>query len=253
MKTRIYFLLLLILSLLTACGSTNNDNVGAVLTQSESAKNDSSSAQAAPSTQNPQIEAYAAALNGLYYDHIYPNGDTLPPSADGDYSDLGLNQFAIYDIDNDDEDELLFLYSNTDFTKMQLIVYRYDTAFPGSLMVELVEAPDTTFYDNGMVQTAASNGEETDTYLFYSYSPISDTYEYVASVESWDKALSPDNFPDETDTDGDGTLYRFYLGPDEQIIDGPAYQDFLNSWIGDAKPVKIPYQAFTSENIVALQ
>lgn len=298
MKTRIYFFLLLILSLLTACGATNNDNAGSVLPnsqennvsdrtntppsdnavmsestqpeqsesvqveqsqveQSKSAENDSSSAQSAPSaqpiTQNPQIEAYAAALNGLYYDHIYPNGDTLPPSADGGYSDLELNQFAIYDIDSDGEDELLFLYSNTDFAKMALLVYCYDTDLPGSLMVELFETPDTTFYDNGMVQSAASNGEETNTYLFYSYSPISDTYEYIASVDSWDKALSPDDFPDDTDTDGDGIVYRCYLGPDAQVIDGSAYQDLLDSWIGDAKPVKIPYQAFTSENIAALQ
>lgn len=225
--------------------------------QSESARNDSFPAQSTQPVQSvvqdSQMEAYVAALNGFYYNHIYPNGDTLPPSADGDYSDLDLNQFAVYDIDCDGEDELLFLYSNTDFAKMQLIVYRYDTDFPGSLMVELVETPDTTFYDNGMVQTAASNGEETDTYLFYSYSPISDTYEYIASVVSWDKTLSPDGFPDETDTDGDGIIYRHYVGTNAQIIDGPAYQDLLNSWIGDANPIKVPYQAFTSENIAALQ
>lgn len=225
--------------------------------QSESAQNDSFPAQSAQPAQsvvqNSQMEAYVAALNGLYYNHIYPNGDTLPPSADGDYSDLDLNQFAVYDIDSDGEDELLFLCSNTDFAKMQLIVYRYDTDFPGSLMVELFETPDTTFYDNGMVQTAASNGEEPDTYLFYSYSPISDTYEYIASVESWDKTLSPDGFLDESDTDGDGIIYRYYVGTNAQIIDGPAYQDLLNSWIGNANPVKVPYQAFSSENIVALQ
>lgn len=294
MKIRIYLLLLLLLSLLTACGTTNNDNISTDLPtlpennvsdsqntfssdntitsepiqspeqsepaqpeQSESDNNDLSSAQSAPpaqsATQNPQTEAYAAALEGLYYDHIYPNGDSLPPSADGSYSDLGLNQFAVYDIDSDGEDELLFLYSNTDFSKMTLLVYRYDTDFPGSLMVELFERPDTTFYEIGMVQTATSTGEESDTYLFYSYSPISDTYEYIASVESWNKTLSPDDFPDEADADGDGIVYRHYVGTNAQIIDGSAYQELLNSWIGGVAAVKIPYQAFTPENIATLQ
>lgn len=211
-----------------------------------------------PNPDDPRtamLTAYAAGLERLYYDHVYPNGDELTLDS-SDPADLALNRFAIFDVDRDGEDELLFLLSNTITAGMLLTVYRYDPDLPGSLMVELVEFPDVTFYDNGVARADMSHNHSRSMdlwpYFLYSYDPISDTYEYVASAEAWDKAVSPDGFPDEIDQDGDGVVYAYYIGPDEQLIDGPAYQEWLDSWMGDGQPLDIPYQAFTEDNIRAI-
>lgn len=205
--------------------------------------------------ENEVLAAFAAALNGLYYDHVYPNGDPLFMDS-FEESEMALNRFAIYDVDGDGQDELLFMFTNTITAGMTLTVYRYAPNLPGSLMVELMEYPGVTFYDNGAAMAGLSHNHsmgELWPYFLYCYDPVSDTYEYVAYAESWEKAISPDGFPDDIDADGDGVVYLYDVGPDTQYLDGPAYQAWFDSWVGDASPIDVPFQDFTPENISALR
>ena len=75
-------------------------------------------------------------------------------------------------------------------------------------------------------------------------------------VDAWEKMFSEDGFPDDVDRDGDGVVYFLMAygnydtsGP----VDGAAYQQWRDSYIGGAAPLELPFVPLTEENIRAIQ
>ena len=159
---------------------------------------------------------YADILSGLYWAGELP--DMQVEKADDFYETVQNNSFAVTDIDNDGREELLIVYSTASMAGMFEVIYDYEPA-SDQLKQQLCVWPAVSFYDNGMVKAEASHNHsygELWPYAFYQYQKDSDTYEMIAYVDAWNKEIADSYmeqpFPDDLDVDGDGTIYRIYMG-----------------------------------------
>ena len=206
-----------------------------------------------------RISAYKAVLsNGMQY-HQLPEARDL--GYDG--SDMAQNKFAILDIDGDGNDELVFMYTTTYNAGMAVMIYDFDST-TGMVREEFFQYPSVNFYDNGIIKANAShnhgNGGEFWPYTLYGYNPETDIYDQIASVDAWDKTITEEDsqgnrFPDSIDQDGDGIVY--YIIPYAQSydvlpVDNAQYDEWCQSYIGNAVEVQIPYQKLTEQNIAAI-
>lgn len=204
-------------------------------------------------------EEYRNALESIYNYQVFPYGRDM--GYDG--YDLSVNQFAVYDVDSDGEDELLILYITTSTAGNVGIVYDFDSQ-SNKVREQLLEFPALRFYDNGIVEADMSHnhglaGEALWPYTMYQYDKQSDSYRVVASVDAWDKAFHDTDydgkpFPEEADTDGDGIVY--YITPEggskAKPVDQAEYNKWKDSYTGGAKQLEIPFKSLTEENIRSL-
>lgn len=201
--------------------------------------------------------AFRTALERIYNEQTLPNGDLLEMT---DFSDISKAEFAVFDIDLDGEEELIFTFSDTCMAEMATYIYAYD-AETDRLVIELWEFPSLSFYNTGIVEALASHnhgpaGDALWPFILYQYEPIADDYRKVAVVDAWDSNLVGDTydgktFPKQADADGDGVVY--YVMYDgyalEDPMDGPAFQDWYNSWFQGTEKIEIPYVHLTPANI----
>lgn len=159
-------------------------------------------------------EAYKAALENLYVNHVFPNGTTCNYR---DAQDLAESQFTILDIDGDGEEELIIRYVSGPMAGMREVIY----SFSGGdfLMEELLKFPPLVYYDNGFIRADASHNQGDDTdgwpYVMYQYMGESDSYKEVGSGVS-----------------GDGSI---------------------ESYVGTGKEMDVPFLHLTEENIQSIQ
>ena len=159
-------------------------------------------------------EAYKAALENLYVNHVFPDGTTCNYR---DAQDLAESQFTILDIDGDGEEELIIRYVSGPMAGMREVIY----GFSGGdfLMEELLEFPPLVYYDNGFIRADASHNQGNDTdgwpYVMYQYMGESDSYKEVGSGVS-----------------GDGSI---------------------ESYVGTGKEMDVPFLHLTEENIQSIQ
>lgn len=159
-------------------------------------------------------EAYKAALENLYVNHVFPDGTTCNYF---DAQDLSNSQFTILDIDGDGEEELIIQYVSGPVAGMREVIY----GFSGGdfLMEELLEFPPLVYYDNGFIRADASHNQGNDTdgwpYVMYQYMGESDSYKEVGSGVS-----------------GDGSI---------------------ESYVGTGKEMNVPFLHLTEENIQSIQ
>lgn len=159
-------------------------------------------------------EAYKAALENIYVNHVFPNGTTCNYR---DAQDLAQSQFTILDIDGDGEEELIIRYTSGPMAGMREVIY----SFSGGdvLMEEFSEFPALVYYDNGFIRADASHNQSDDTdgwpYVMYQYMGESDSYKEVGSGVS-----------------GDGSI---------------------ESYVGTGKEMDVPFLHLTEENIQSIQ
>lgn len=214
-------------------------------------------------TQSAAMEqAYRAALEGIYNDRRYPNGDEV---ASGEDYQMEHNDFALFDVDGDGQEELIYQNDNSYMAGMITTVYGYDRD-TGMLYQELSGYVAMEFYDNGVVCIMASHNhglsalEDFWPYALYQYDPGSDGYLMAGSLDAWDGALFPrgyegDPFPADKDGDGDHIVYIITSGGQEVIatyVDGPEYQAWVDSYLAGASRLELPWQSMTPENIRAV-
>ena len=151
-------------------------------------------------------------MENIYQNHILPDGSELRDDISGEMSG---NNFAVYDVDHDGREELVFCYTATSMASMTAKIYDYDEA-SGELYEELSQFPMLTFYDNATIGAGISHNQgyagEFWPYTFYTYDAANDSYRAEYFVDAWDKSLSDVNyngeaFPDDADKDGDGIVY----------------------------------------------
>ena len=141
------------------------------------------------------------------------------------------------------------------------IIYDYDSA-TDTVREEWIEFPMVTYYENGVIRAGWSHnqglaGDMFWPYTLYQYNAEKDTYLQVAMVDAWDKALSDINymgqkFPEETDVNGDGLVYYIMTGEEYELndpVDLAEYEEWINSYIGNADRIEVPYQKLTEDNI----
>lgn len=205
-----------------------------------------------------RIAAYRTALEGMYYDHVYPDG------AECDYrGGEPEGEFAVYDIDNDGRRELIVHYEGPSTAGKTADIYDYSDQ-EDALYREFSAYPLLTFYDNGMIRALWSHnqgvaGENFWPYDLYRYDAETDSYQIAGMVDAWDcnfaRNSQGETFPEDVDADGDGMVYYVMTGENYDYgspIDGPAYEQWLDSCIGGAQEVEVPFTALTEETIAAL-
>lgn len=159
-------------------------------------------------------EAYKAALENIYVNHVFPDGTTCKYF---DAQDLANSQFTILDIDGDGEEELIIQYVSGPMGGMREVIY----CFSGGdfLGEELLEFPPLVYYDNGFIRADSSHNQGNDTdgwpYVMYQYMEESDSYKEVGSGVS-----------------GDGSI---------------------ESYVGTGKEMDVPFLHLTEENIQSIQ
>ena len=202
------------------------------------------------------------ALEGIYRDHIYPTGDPVDVP---EWAEMEKNHFAIFDVDGDGDQELLYRNGDSTMAGMSTSIYSFDE-ISGKLYLELSGFVGMTFYDNGIIRVEASHNhglsarEDFWPYALYQYDMGGDGYLMTGYVDAWSKDTFPEDFegspfPDGVDQDGDGMIYLVTFGGQEVAatqLDGPDYEKWLNAYIGGASELEVPWQAMTSENIQAV-
>jgi len=218
---------------------------------------------------DPALEKYIDVLEGIHYDHVLPDGQRLDPFEDTleEYP----NEFAIFDVDFDGEDELLIRYTNTYTAGMFGAVYGYDRD-TARLTTQLMEFPSLTFFPNGSVKASWSHNQGLAGRFwpgtFYRYDPSSDAYLPVAWADAWDREFyetdydgSP--FPAQADPNGNNIVYYVCRYADT-TEPSPISQEEFDRWYTDLigfdpalhdfseYPLVIPYQSITEETIFSL-
>ncbi len=208
---------------------------------------------------------YAKVLREVLYGGVLPDGRGI----DAAWGDLPGDQFAVCDVDFDGEKELVVLHTTDIMAGMVGYVVEFDPTYTGTgdpISIRLTEFPALTFYENGAVKAESSHNQtwgELWPYTLYTYDPESDLYTIVASVYAADKALMEEvgkgeEYPAQADKSGSGTVYyvSFPYGSGvepagERCWDREAYYSWLDSVLGRAQPIELPYLSLTEENIAA--
>ena len=208
-------------------------------------------------------EAYRTVLEDVYFDQKFPGGQDFGYQPGANY-DVTSNTFAIYDIDADGEEELILCYTTTYTAGMSELIYGFDSA-TGTVSEELRAYPLVTHYDNGIIEEGLSHnhGMAPDgdfwPYNVYRYDGEEDRYLLIASVDAWSRAYREEDyegnpFPDKIDADGDGLVYCITEGEDgeeKRMLDEPEYQEWRDSWLGEAQQIRLPVKKLTPDNIYA--
>jgi hypothetical protein len=202
--------------------------------------------------------AYSDALENLIQNHIFPDG-TDAAVLFGLSGDMAQNKFALCDVDNDGNEELLLMYTTADMAGHAGYVIGYD-AQTKKLQTQLSEFPLLTFYDNGTIKAGWSHnqgraGESFWPYNLYQYVPETDSYVFVGAVDAWDKiypGVESNPFPSDIDISGTGFVY--YIMENGQYdtthpVDASEYNAWVSTYIGNASEIQIAYMDLTEENI----
>ena len=202
---------------------------------------------------------YGGILSQIIAARQLPDGELDTSALDNGFGGMADNHFAVTDIDGDGREELIVSYSNACTAGMFERVYDYDPVL-GELKDEFCAYPALTYYDNGFIKAEWSHNQgygELWPFTLYRYDAQSDSYVEAGTVNTWDKEIREQwysgtegqPFPDELDTDGDGTLYNICKEGEECTY---AYEDYkynkadYEAWYGEmmdgAKEIKIDYR-----------
>lgn len=273
MKKRALLLSLLLAASLTACGGEAPSGMTGAAQPSDSRAEvpaEPEEIQKGPTVEViPPLDndadrqyAFGQILWRAYLEGILPDGTPLDwNSTEG----AAENDFALYDVDGDGQEELLLIWGNACMAGMGLHVFGYAE---GNVYEELSAFPAVTFYDNGIVKENWSHNQGLAgntgfwPYTFSLYNAETDRYERVGSVDAWssDQPAASDEFPTDIDADGDGMVY--FLLPvgwegsysSSYLADGAEYKAWRNSYLENAQPLNIAdyTQKLTEDNIALL-
>lgn len=209
--------------------------------------------------KNEGLAEYQFALQQIAFEHIYPDGrDTGFDSAYGSIED---NQFALFDVNGDGEDELIVRFTTAPMAGNTETIYAFQQT-DGTLKELLTASPNLTYYANGIIKEDWSHGSELAgegywPYTLYQYNAAEGNFEELAQVNMWSKAVDTvdfkgDPYPDEIDTEGAGTVFILGIADEVKTVSKSDYEKWLTDTMGDPSELNIPYQALSEENIGAL-
>lgn len=209
--------------------------------------------------KNEGLAEYQAALLQIVSEYIYPDGTDT--GFDSSYGSIEDNQFALCDVNGDGVDELIVRFTTAPMAGNTEVIYAFQKA-DGTLKQILTASPNLTYYMNGIIKEDWSHGSELASegywpYTLYQYDAAEGSFEELAQVNMWSKAVATvdykgDPYPDDIDTEGAGTVF-ILGGPDEvKTVSKSDYEQWLADTMGDPAKLDIPYQALSEENITSL-
>lgn len=218
-------------------------------------------------TTESEVHTYQKLLEDIYYLQQFPQYDE--PFENYDW-DISGNEFAIYDIDSDGRDELIFMFTETAVAGMLGLIYDHDSN--GGIVVELMAFPSMRFYDNGIIEVDISHNQGPSgdfwPYSLYKYNEETDSYIKVATVWSLGRDVIEEQnveaekaghepyweYPYEADTSGSGIVYNIMLSDveysgEKQYVDVTEYNTWHEQYTGGAELLELPFMKLTEENI----
>ncbi len=177
-------------------------------------------------------DAFLQVLRDMMENQVWPDGS--PVYFD---TDMTENQFAIFDLDGDEKEELLITYTTTSMAGKREIVYDYDLETQ-ELREQFVGFPHVIYYMSGVIYQPHSHNQ-TDSVNFwpctlYLYNPVEDNYEILGTAIAWDKEVRPEDFPEDVDFDGDGTVFALSYDedyPERFVSDNVEFEAWYSMWI----------------------
>lgn len=159
---------------------------------------------------------FKEVLEEIFWEHSYGGLEF-----ESEYGQLTTeNAFAIADIDGDGRDELIVVWDNTSEASQMGVIYDHDSR--GQIFLKFLGNPEMVFLENGFMWENPKNYQyslcapDDRFYPFEIYKSASATqsYQWVASVDAWNKSYCPKDydgnaFPDWADTSNMG--YVFYI------------------------------------------
>lgn len=206
----------------------------------------------------PARKAFQKVLQTIHDELYWPE---LPDVGEIDLWEPGTiedEEFAVFDVDGDGQEELLVSVSNTYTAGMYEIIYGYDAQTDG-VQVEAQNYWAVTHYP-GMLKVDASHnhgyaGDILWPYTLQFYQEAKDAYEDAFYVDAWCKAITDYDpykempYPEDIDTDHDGYVYLITENGEERILDRADYQKWEAELFTGKEPLTIPWQKLTAENI----
>ncbi len=204
---------------------------------------------------------YAEVLENMLNNKVLPNGEEVE---NGGFGDISENTFAVADVDSDGKDELVILYSTTSMAGMTGYVYGFDEE-SGELHEELISFPSFTFYKNGLVKNDWSHNQghgEMWPYTLFKYDAKEDKYKVQANVDSWDREIYAEGYPENIDTENVGTVYYVEdltnavesdLYGEKNLKSESGYEEWVKETGLDSEELEIEYMKLTEENIELLK
>ena len=173
------------------------------------------------------------------------------------------NHFAIADVDGDGREELLLSWTNASMAGHDFLIYG---CWRGAVYTQFDQFTSLRFYDNGAIEVDWAHSQGWSgrfwPYYVYRYNAVTDLYEEVGSAEAWDKEVRSQYFPDDIDVDGDGLVYEVCQTGVElfnskhydrrRMMDGPAFEEWRQSYLSGAQEVPVELLPLTEENIAVL-
>lgn len=212
-----------------------------------------------PAEAESELAEYQSALRQIISEHVYPDGkDTGFDSSFGSMED---NQFALCDVTGDGVDELIVRFTTAPMAGNAETVYTFRQA-DGTLKQIFIASPNLTYYANGIIKEDWSHGSELAgedywPYTLYQYNAAEGSFEELAQVNMWSKAVDTvdfkgDPYPDDIDAEGAGTVFILGIADEVKTVSKSDYEQWLTDTMGDPAELDIPYQALSEENIGAL-
>lgn len=209
--------------------------------------------------ENDRLVEFQYALQQIAFEHIYPDGTDT--GFDSTYGSIEDNQFAIYDVNGDGVDELIVRFTTAPMAGNTEKIYEFHKA-DGTVKPILIASPNLTYYSDGTIKEDWSHGsglagEDYWPYTLYRYNVAEESFEEIAQVNMWSKAVDTvdfkgDTYPDDIDAEGAGTVFILTHQGIVETISKTEYEKWLSDTVNVSAEIDIPYQALSEENIKAI-
>ncbi len=167
-------------------------------------------------------------------------------------------QFAIFDVDGDGEDELLVSIFNTFTAGMCEVIYGYDAGKDG-VRVEAQTYVGVAHYPGilrvSLPHNQGNAGDVLWPYQVLVYEEEEDAYREICSVDAWNKEISDYDsyldmpYPEEIDTEKDGFVYLITENGELTILNRGDYEAWESALFSGKEELIVPWQKITAENI----
>lgn len=205
---------------------------------------------------NQMLKAYINALENFVYNAVFPDGEEMST-----VNSIPDEQFAICDVDDDGEDELIIKCSHETNRDLLVHVFRYDSD-TGEVTEQLEQHANSIFFGHKYVTVPPFHNDSMSEfwpYTLYEYDAKTDSYQFLGFVMGLDKGAesrTPYQYDASIDTNHNGRIYCIIESYEDddgfRLVDDAGYKKWHHQYIGDRKELAFNWMNTTAENIYSL-